>query len=119
MSFVFLSLSPSTTASITIAYTCTFLFFIHSILPSPLSFLFISLFLIILPSLSLSLFTVSMDSSLSLLSNSLYMSIAQYIPHLLRQWYLTLDRQTSNLISRYNMISQHDMYMYISMCTCM
>ena len=43
---------------------------------------------------------VSMDSSLPLLSSCLYMSVAQYIPHLLRQWYLTLDRQSSLTISK-------------------
>ena len=77
-------------------------------LPLHLSILIVYMYILIsysfflIPLLPLSLFIVSMESSLSLLSNCLYMSVAQYIPHLLRQWYLTLDRQTSNLISRYN-----------------
>lgn len=43
---------------------------------------------------------VTLSPTLGQLAGSLYYNIAQHLPPLLRQWYVTLDRQTASLVSR-------------------
>ena len=57
---------------------------------------------------------VTLSPTLGQLAGSLYYNIAQHLPPLLRQWYVTLDRQTASLVSRLVLSINHTIvYIYI------